>query len=125
MSTKVLHRSLSSIHILYNQALVGGLSMNATPTKWIPNIQLNGGSSRRLQRHAIAREMHRAGDTADALCFSIYLYSRNIAATSVRSHAPCPCPCPPARFAYRHGDLQKFAKASTLQHSLFAAFNTD
>ena len=46
MSTKVLHRSLSSIHILYNQALVGSLSMNATPTSLIYNVKMDGGSKR-------------------------------------------------------------------------------
>ena len=45
MSTKVLHRSLSSIHILYNQALVGGLSDSFDPATRIGNIQLNGGST--------------------------------------------------------------------------------
>ena len=38
-------RPLSSIRILYNQALVGGLSDSFDPDTRIPNIQLNGGSS--------------------------------------------------------------------------------
>ena len=41
---KVHCRSLSSIHILYNQPLVGGLSANLDPAKWIANLQLAGGS---------------------------------------------------------------------------------
>ena len=47
--TKVLtenfhSRSLSSIHILYNQALVGGLSASPAPATQIDNLQLTGGS---------------------------------------------------------------------------------
>ena len=45
MSTKVLHKSLSSIHILYNQALVGGLSDSFDPATRIGNLQLNVGST--------------------------------------------------------------------------------
>ena len=41
---KVLCSPDSSTHILYNQAIVGCLSMNATPTMWIDNVQLAGGS---------------------------------------------------------------------------------
>ena len=36
-------RSLSSIHILYNQALVGGLSTSLDPGTRIVNLPLNGG----------------------------------------------------------------------------------
>ena len=39
---KVHCRSLSSIHIDYNQPLVSGLSMNATPLTRIVNLQLDG-----------------------------------------------------------------------------------
>ena len=42
---KVLCSPDSPTHILYNQALVGCLSMNATPTMWIVNVQLAGGST--------------------------------------------------------------------------------
>ena len=42
---KVHCRSLSSIHILYNQALVGSLSMNATPLTRIVDLSLVGGST--------------------------------------------------------------------------------
>ena len=42
---KVLCRSLSSIHILYNQALVGGLSTSLDPGTRIVNLPLNGGST--------------------------------------------------------------------------------
>ena len=45
LSKKVHCRSLTSIHIDYNQALVGGISMNPDPTRQIVNLQLNGGSS--------------------------------------------------------------------------------
>ena len=41
---KVLCRSLSTIHILYNQALVGGLRTNPDPARQIVNLQLNGGT---------------------------------------------------------------------------------
>ena len=51
MSTKVLHRSLSSIHILYNQALVGGLSDSFDPATRIANFQLPGGSTVFLIRY--------------------------------------------------------------------------
>ena len=44
MSKKVLCRSLSSIHILYNQASVGGLSDSFDSATRIDNIQLDGGS---------------------------------------------------------------------------------
>ena len=44
LSEKSLSSSLSSIHILYNQALVGGLSVSYVPATHIANIQLNGGS---------------------------------------------------------------------------------
>ena len=37
-------RSLSSIHIHYNQARVGGLSMSPDPARRIVNLQLTGGS---------------------------------------------------------------------------------
>ena len=36
--------SLSSTHILYIQALVGGIGMNATPLTRIVNLPLHGGS---------------------------------------------------------------------------------
>ena len=49
---KVVCRSLSSIHILYNQALVGGLSMNATPARQIVNLQLPGGSTVACTEHS-------------------------------------------------------------------------
>ena len=42
---KVLCRSLSSIHILYNQALVGGLSDSFDPAVRIAKFQENGGST--------------------------------------------------------------------------------
>ena len=45
MSKKVLCRSLSSIHILYNQASVGGLSDSFDSATLIDNIQLDGGST--------------------------------------------------------------------------------
>ena len=41
---KVHCRSLSSIHILYNQALVEGLSVSFDPATRIGNVQLDGGS---------------------------------------------------------------------------------
>ena len=44
MSKKVHCKSLSSIHIFYNQALVGGLSDTFDPATRIGNIQLAGGS---------------------------------------------------------------------------------
>ena len=44
LSEKSLSSSLSSIHILYNQALVDGLSVSYVPATWIDNIQLDGGS---------------------------------------------------------------------------------
>ena len=40
LSEKSLSSSLSSIHILYNQALVDGLSVSYVPATWIDNIQL-------------------------------------------------------------------------------------
>ena len=42
LSEKLLSSSLSSIHILYNQALVGGLSVSYVPATRIDNIQLPG-----------------------------------------------------------------------------------
>jgi hypothetical protein len=36
---------LSSIHVLYNQPLVGGLSGQPSPGTRIRNFQLNGGSN--------------------------------------------------------------------------------
>ena len=42
---KVLCSPDSSTHILYNQAIVGCLSMNAAPTMWIGNVPLTGGIS--------------------------------------------------------------------------------
>ena len=50
MSAKVLPRSLSSIHILYNQALVGGLSDSFDPATRIANVKVNGGSKRSAQQ---------------------------------------------------------------------------
>ena len=49
MSKKVHCRSLSSIHILYNQALVGGLSVSYVPATWIDNIQLDRGSTKMIK----------------------------------------------------------------------------
>ena len=46
LSEKSLSSSLISIHILYNQALVGGLSVSYVPATRIDNIQLHGGSRR-------------------------------------------------------------------------------
>jgi len=49
LRTKVLRekvhcRSLSSIHMDYNQPLVGGLSVHSTPARQIAKFQLPGGS---------------------------------------------------------------------------------
>jgi len=41
---------LSSTHILYNQALVGGLSTNPDPAMRIVNLSLLGGSTRRADK---------------------------------------------------------------------------
>ena len=41
---KVLCRSSSSIHVDYNQLLVGGLSVHSTPARQIDNLSLDGGS---------------------------------------------------------------------------------
>ena len=46
LSNAVHCRSLSSIHILYHQALVGGLSDTFEPATWIRNLQLYGGRKR-------------------------------------------------------------------------------
>ena len=45
MSKTVRCRSLSSTHVLYNQALVGGLSVSFDPARQIHNLQLPGGST--------------------------------------------------------------------------------
>ena len=45
MRKKVQCRSLSSIHILYHQALVGGLSDSSDPARRIVNLSLDGGST--------------------------------------------------------------------------------
>ena len=45
LRSKVHCRSLSSIHILYNQALVGGLSDTFDPGWRTCHLQLNGGST--------------------------------------------------------------------------------
>ena len=42
---KVQCSSLSSIHVLYNQTLVGGVSCTLTPARWIANVKVNGGSN--------------------------------------------------------------------------------
>ena len=42
--SKPLCSSLSSIHILYNQAIVGGIWLLLSPARWIANFQLVGGS---------------------------------------------------------------------------------
>ena len=44
MRKNVHCRSLSTIHMIYDQALVGGLSDSSDPARWSPNIQLDGGS---------------------------------------------------------------------------------
>ena len=44
LTEKVHSRSLSSIHILYNQALVGGLRDTFDPATRIGNVSLAGGS---------------------------------------------------------------------------------
>ena len=49
LSKKVHSRSLNSIHILYKQALVGGLSDNFDPSMRIAKFQLNGGSNSRAE----------------------------------------------------------------------------
>ena len=53
---KVHYRSLSSIHIDYNQPLVGGLSINATPLMWIVNLSLHGGSTAELSTDYSAQQ---------------------------------------------------------------------
>ncbi len=55
LSDKSLSSSLSAVHILYNQALVDGLSVSYVPAKWIDNIQLDGGST-----HPLAKTAHRS-----------------------------------------------------------------
>ena len=44
LSEKVPCRSLSSIHIDYNQPIVGGLSVHSTPATLSDNVFLAGGS---------------------------------------------------------------------------------
>ena len=51
---KVRCRSSSSIHIDYNQPLLGGLSVHYTPARQICNLQLLGGSTYYKDRHATA-----------------------------------------------------------------------
>ena len=45
LSENVISSSLSSIHVLFNQVLVGGLSSHLTPATRIANFQLDGGST--------------------------------------------------------------------------------
>ena len=45
LSIKVLSSPASSIHILYKQALVGGLSVTLPPTMRIRNFKMTGGST--------------------------------------------------------------------------------
>ena len=42
---------MSSIHILYNQAIVGGLSVSFDPAVRIPNVPLHGGSNTLIHVH--------------------------------------------------------------------------
>ena len=49
LSKKVHCMSLSSIHILYNQALAGGLSDSFDPIMHIGNFQSAGGSTLRVR----------------------------------------------------------------------------
>ena len=44
LSENPLCRSLSSIHILYNQAIVGEMGPLLASARWIANVQLPGGS---------------------------------------------------------------------------------
>ena len=44
LSEKPLCRSLSSIHVLYNQAIVGEMGPLLASARWIGNVQLPGGS---------------------------------------------------------------------------------
>ena len=44
LSEKPLCRSLSSIHILYNQAIVGEMGPLLASARWIANVSLPGGS---------------------------------------------------------------------------------
>ena len=46
LSEKSLSSSLISIHILYNQALVGGVSDSSDPATRIVNLSLHGVSTR-------------------------------------------------------------------------------
>ena len=48
LSENPLCRSLSSIHILYNQAIVGEMGPRLTSARWIHNVQLHGGSTNHL-----------------------------------------------------------------------------
>ena len=45
LSEKPLCRSLSSIHILYNQAIVGEMGPLLASARWIANVSLPGGST--------------------------------------------------------------------------------
>jgi hypothetical protein len=44
LSEKVIKSPSSSIHVLYNQALAGGLSMTLNPDTRSDNVRLHGGS---------------------------------------------------------------------------------
>ena len=44
LSEKPLCRSLSSIHILYNQAIVGEMGPLLASARWIANVPLYGGT---------------------------------------------------------------------------------
>ena len=53
LSEKLLSSSLRSIYTLYNQALVGGLSVSYVPATRIYNIQLPGGTRRTRRKRKV------------------------------------------------------------------------
>ena len=55
LSRKVHCMSLSSIHILYNQAIVGGIKPLLRPARQIVNLQLDGGSTPYYERASSPR----------------------------------------------------------------------
>ena len=57
-------RSLSSIHIHYNQARVGGLSMSPDPARRIVNLQLAGGSTHDIPKVSRPHEHVQSNATA-------------------------------------------------------------
>ena len=120
MSKKVHCRSLSSIHILYNQALVGGLSDSSDPATRIVNLSLLGGITTSVRKvlkeraHALCVHIRAP---AGSWLYSIWIDLEDIQWTFSLKTFVGPTPDPQSHTVRAHGRRSPSATVVLRSHS--------